>query len=290
MTIQRSALSLLTFFFCLGSCVAQDQFSDRYKFINHLESIKAYSEGMLYLDQIEKKDFSTQRIDTLNYMYGRFAYLLKNRKEAIQYFDKVTASVIPLFNESRFYAGLESAYLREYSQSKTYFGAIEVRTDLERELQSFQFKAIALLQRDFVKYELYQEEEGNANFHLKDHSDMLDESYRTLLEHKKKSPLIAGLMSAVIPGSGKMYNGQFGQGIMTLVTASIFGFQAFEGFRKNGLNSAPFIAFGSLFTLFHVSNIYGSVVAVRLEERNFNNNQNESILLRMHIPIRVLHN
>ncbi|MFT7030049.1 MAG: hypothetical protein ACJA2C_001444 [Marinoscillum sp.] len=287
--MQRSVLSLLSFFFCLGISFAQDQFSDRFRFIRHLESIEAYTEGMLYLDQIERQDFSIQRIDSLNYMHGRFSYLLKNRKVAIQYFDKVTTASIPQFNASRFYAGLESAYLGEFAQSKTYFEAIVLQTDLERELQRFQFKALALLQRDFVQYELYQKEESDANFHLKDHGVILDESYRDLIDHKKKSPVIAGLMSAVIPGSGKMYNGQFGQGIMTLVTASIFGLQAYEGYRKDGINSTPFIAFGSLFTLFHISNIYGSVVAVRLGETNFNNNQDESILLRMHIPIRVLH-
>ncbi|MFY0605204.1 MAG: hypothetical protein JXR10_00720 [Cyclobacteriaceae bacterium] len=288
--MQKSVLSLFILCCSLGTCLAQNNYADRYRFISHLETIGAYSEGLLYIDQLTNQEHSTQRADSLNYLRGRFSYLLKNREDAIQYFQAVSPTVLPLFNASRLYSGLESAYLKDYDTSKAYFNEVQPTNELESELQNYQIGALALLNRDYSTYESLRKDADDMNFHLKDHLVILDKSYLELVNHKPKSPAIAGLMSAVIPGSGKMYNGQFGQGIMTLVTASIFGLQAYEGYRKNGVNSAPFIAFGSLFTLFHISNIYGSVVAVRLGEKNFNNNQNESILLRMHIPIRVLHN
>lgn len=286
----KRALSLFALFFSVGICFAQDQFAEKYRFLKHLESIEAYSEGLLYIHQWDLKDMSEQRVDSLNYSLGRFSYLLKDREQAVKYFDKVSLNQKELFNKSRFYAGLESAYLNRLSSSYNYFQSVDAQNEQDKELQLFELKALALLNRDFVQYKSYKVDSEQSSFHLKDHSAILEESYQVLLNHKSKSPVLAGFMSAVIPGSGKIYNGQFGQGIMTLVTASIFGLQAYEGFRKNGLNSAPFITFGSLFTLFHISNIYGSIVAVRLGERNFNNNQDESILLRMHIPIRVLYN
>ncbi len=50
-------------------------------------------------------------------------------------------------------------------------------------------------------------------------------------EPPDKNPTLAGIMSAVIPGSGKMYVGEWGDGIMALVTTGLFAFLAYDNFR-----------------------------------------------------------
>ena len=87
-----------------------------------------------------------------------------------------------------------------------------------------------------------------------------------------------------------MYAGKVGQGIAGLLSTSLFGLQAYEAYRKDGLNSARFIIFGGLFSAFYVANIWGSVFTVKLRRDEFNNAVNKAILVDLHIPLRTIFN
>ncbi len=47
-----------------------------------------------------------------------------------------------------------------------------------------------------------------------------------------KSPALAGILSAVIPGSGKMYVGEWGDGITGLLLTGLFAFLAYDNFHS----------------------------------------------------------
>jgi len=92
----------------------------------------------------------------------------------------------------------------------------------------------------------------------------------TKLTHKSK--FLSGLLSAIIPGTGKMYAGRFSDGFYSLILVGITSWQAHEGFHKNGLESVKGWIYGPMATIFYAGNIYGSVVAVKLiNERTENN-------------------
>ena len=114
---------------------------------------------------------------------------------------------------------------------------------------------------------------------------------------KKKSPALAGLMSAVIPGTGKIYAGYKGQGLAAMITVGILGvsaaesyFRPFDRSGKKGYKSPEFIAFGSLFTIFYVGNLWGSVLSVKLAREHELREINDEILFDMHIPLRRIFN
>ena len=46
-----------------------------------------------------------------------------------------------------------------------------------------------------------------------------------------KSPAIAGVLSTIIPGSGKIYTGETGDGIVAFLTSAVFSFIAYDNFR-----------------------------------------------------------
>ena len=94
----------------------------------------------------------------------------------------------------------------------------------------------------------------------------------------QKKPWKAGLMSTIIPGSGKMYNGQTWQGVSVLLTLSVIGLQAFDGFHKNGINSVRGWAYTGLFSVFYVGNIWGSVVGVKVKQRKAYENFHHNLL------------
>jgi tetratricopeptide (TPR) repeat protein len=77
----------------------------------------------------------------------------------------------------------------------------------------------------------------------------------------KKNRFLSGMFSAVIPGSGKYYCARPMDGFHSFVTTGITTWQAYEGFKEDGLHSVKGWIFGVLGGLFYLGNIYGSVVA-----------------------------
>lgn len=77
-----------------------------------------------------------------------------------------------------------------------------------------------------------------------------------------KNSTLAGIMSAIIPGSGKMYVGEWGDGIMGFITSGLFAFLAYDNFRADH-NTRAWI-FTGLGAFFYAGNVYGSVAAAQI--------------------------
>lgn len=77
----------------------------------------------------------------------------------------------------------------------------------------------------------------------------------------KKNRFVSGMFSAVVPGAGKFYCGRPMDGFHSFVTTGITTWQAYEGFKADGIHSVKGWIFGVLGGLFYLGNIYGSVVA-----------------------------
>lgn len=81
------------------------------------------------------------------------------------------------------------------------------------------------------------------------------------INRKHKSRFWASFMSAIIPGTGKVYCGQYGNGFYSFITVSSIGFIAYSGFKENGIKSIKGWIFGGLFPIFYFGNIYGSGIS-----------------------------
>jgi TM2 domain-containing membrane protein YozV len=90
-----------------------------------------------------------------------------------------------------------------------------------------------------------------------------------------KSPVAAGILSAVIPGSGKIYAGHFMDGVFSLVTVGIFGGMAAYSFYEEGVGSVRGWIYTAVGGIFYAGNIYGSVTAAHLS-----NNEQEQRIIR----------
>ena len=72
-----------------------------------------------------------------------------------------------------------------------------------------------------------------------------------------KNPILAGVLSTVIPGLGYVYCGRFVDAIISFLLVGLSGYISYDGYRNNS-----WVQFGvfSLFTIsFYGGNIYGSV-------------------------------
>lgn len=75
----------------------------------------------------------------------------------------------------------------------------------------------------------------------------------------KKSPFLAGAMSTVIPGLGKVYTNRWKDGVFSFVLFAASAWQSYRGFDKYGVNSVFGWTFGAFAAGVYAGNIYGSV-------------------------------
>lgn len=110
--------------------------------------------------------------------------------------------------------------------------------------------------------------------------------HQELTNQRYRSPVIAGMFSAVIPGLGKFYAGKKGEGVAGLLYTAAFAATAYDFYKGSGPKSAMFIVTGTVAAIFYIGNIWGSVVAVHRNNREFNYEIDQRILFDMHIPLR----
>jgi hypothetical protein len=83
-----------------------------------------------------------------------------------------------------------------------------------------------------------------------------------------RSPFLAGVLSTIVPGAGRLYTGRLGDALTSLFTVTLTGWQAYDGFRRDGLSSVKGWTLGTLSGIFYVGNIYGSVISARVYNRH----------------------
>ncbi|PID68862.1 MAG: hypothetical protein CR968_00735 [Flavobacteriia bacterium] len=80
---------------------------------------------------------------------------------------------------------------------------------------------------------------------------------------KYKSPGLAVLMSAVLPGSGKAYVNRWGDALMSFLFVATNAYASYRAFSKKGIQSANGWIFGGLAVSFYTANVWGSHRAVK---------------------------
>ena len=79
---------------------------------------------------------------------------------------------------------------------------------------------------------------------------------------KHKNALTAALFSAIIPGSGKIYTGEIGDGITAFITTALSAYLAYSNFKADH-NFRGWL-FTGLTAFFYSGNIYGSAVSAQI--------------------------
>jgi len=264
----------------------QYSFKQEINFVEHLNGLKTYDDALFHLRAL--KSSNQGQSDTVSFWQGKLFYQKKSLAQSVNAFNQVSGTVRPLYRQARFQSSLQLAYLNLYDSAYHHLDNYSAVDELYQGLQYFQLASIGLLKRDFDVYEKNANNFNGLYYAFKDYESDLTGIHDLIKNRKTKSPLLAGMMSAVIPGSGKIYAGKIGQGAMSLLISGIFGLQTWESYRKDGVKSPRFIIFGSLFSAFYVANVWGSVVTVKMTEIEFNDSANEAILVNMHVPLRVI--
>ena len=223
------------------------------KFADHLFCEKDYLRANLEYQKLE----NSIENDTINFKIALGYLYINDYSNSIEKLSDIT-SVSVFFNEANLqklkvyfltedYPVFRSFYLESYSS--------KINNYQSNGKKLFNFSYL------FTDDDLPSPEKFLNPFN-KDEKEKLTYFYNWKNEPPIKDPALAGIMSAVIPGSGKMYVGEWSDGIMALVTTGLFAFLAYDNFRA-GHNTRAWI-FTGLGAFFYAGNVYGSVAAAQI--------------------------
>jgi tetratricopeptide (TPR) repeat protein len=92
-----------------------------------------------------------------------------------------------------------------------------------------------------------------------------------------KSEQIAGILSTIIPGSGKIYTKNYSDGITAFILTGLFGYLAYSNFEHEH-NFRAWI-FTGLAAGFYAGNIYGSIASAQIFNARLNFEFDEGVRL-----------
>src|SRR6218665_400792 len=255
-------------------------------FIIHLSRHKLFDEA----EKEKARLFANDSLDPLykdsvNYFMGMEYYNEKRFAQARDAFLQVSDQVF-FYYRAHYLAGIIDAENNRADSAISNYSAIEESTNEDlNELKQFEIAGMHLLQG---RYKLFDSLAKNYQFKnqlLKTEFANLEQYSITGKKIKRKSPFIAGALSTVIPGLGKVYAGNNGQALASFLTCGLMEVVAIENYLNFGIRHPQTIFFTGVFGVFYIGNIWGSAVSVQLikTEKQLENKHN--ILVGLKLPV-----
>ena len=246
-------------------------------FANHLykneDYLRAAGEYQRYLFATRTDDSP----DSILFKIGNCYRLADRTQEALLWYERIKQD----YPQSAFYNQMNYQIALLYFMQKDYDESIKHIQQTIPSLSSANFR-LQMNQLWGVNL-LFQRQWDNAQQYfsamtLNDQQRIKDsltvKLHNFAMQGKKlprKSKFLAGTLSAMIPGTGKIYAHRTADGLFSLFTIALYTWQAWDGFHKNGTRSIKGWIYGSVGTVFYVGNIYGSVVAAKIYNESVEN-------------------
>lgn len=260
------------------------QSSSDLQFIQYLIDKGEYEDAIRVSNQTMEAPLSTGK-DSLNFFKGWSFYSVKSLDSASLFMGKVSL-FSSLFSKSTFFSAYCNTFQGRYTLAKQQLMDAPVTDSLLSGLKIVELAGISLLERDYRNFEKYASSFRQTHFSYAEAEENLKKYDRHIRAHRYKSPLKAGLMSAILPGLGKIYADRKAQGFSAMFVTLTMGGLAVENVFRSGWKSPQSILFSGLFSVFYIGNIYGSVFAVKYVNNAYDQNINGHLLLDLQLPLR----
>ena len=255
--------------------------------MDYLVSNRLFDDAILLSKTIRISDYPNS--DSILYLKGWSHYNLKQLDMAASSFLKVNNNP-HTFLKSKFFAAYCLAHDGNVESANRILTTLALTEPLMSELRSTQLAGYSLLQGDLDSFEHYSSSFTNSYYAFAENQATLNSIYSDIVTFKKKSPLLAGILSAVVPGAGKAYAGKYGSGVSNFFTVGILGAITYESYAKGGISNPKTIIFASLFSIAYSACIYGSIYSVKAYRDEFKQQVDQRILFHIHIPLRNVFN
>lgn len=263
-------------------------FSEELAFVTYLITNEQYDDASLLLERLGKESSgaNANQIDSIKYIRGWIQYFDRDFPEAISILSTVSDS-FNIGKQADFYRAICYVYLEDYETARNTLADIDLDSTSQLwELRQLQYGAIALLNRDYELFDTISNSFTERHFEFANEERSMRTYHEQLSTYKRKSPWIAGFLSALFPGIGKFYSGYRGTPLGTMYMTLPLAAVAIEAAILAGVASVPFIVLGSLFGIFYIGNIWGSALSVYSIQREIYDEIDHNIRFDMHIPLR----
>lgn len=260
-----------------------------FAFVNHLIYSKFHDEALI---ELNTNSILLNNTDSSNYLKGWTLYMIKDLDNSTLSLLKVNKNHSTYY-KSRFFASYNQVYLGKYSFADSLLNSISFGNNENLPLLSlynFEKAGISLLNQDFENFNSHYSKIDTSYYFLENEAKRMPLLALKIQNNRRKSRVLAGAMSAIIPGLGKIYAGKTKEGIASFMHVSVLGLITYDLYRKdkkiNVFNALSAIVFG----VFYGGNIYGSISCV---DRVYNEKKHEienQILFDLHIPLRIFFN
>lgn len=259
-------------------------------FYNYLIGREQYQDAAFILQrELSKPELPPAWSDSLNHLLGWTWYSMKELSKSAECFEKVSP-LAPGYAKCRFFAAYNHVYLGDTARGLRLLKELRPETDWQQELIDFQQAGIFLLQRDLAAFKTREARFTGTIYALSQEELRFGDIARRLAAHHDKSMTLAALMSAIIPGTGKIYAGKTGEGISAFLIVAALGLVTWENYRMDGPADVKTILAGSACTVYYIGNIWGSALAAHRRNQQFHHEINQRILFDLHIPLRSIFN
>ena len=283
----RKLLCILVVLFSSLGAFAQRSAVGDYKFGNYLIG-KGLLRDALTLTHDLADDYTPAALDTMRYLRGWALYHTQQFTPAANAFSQV-GTTSPFYAKSALFGivcELESGNLAGAKQRLDSFATTPAGA-LHSEIVAFERGGVALLEGNKAEYDRMRQHFTYSTPAIAEYQRELDRIASTTIPHR--SPLVAGLASAVVPGLGKIYAGDLGGGVASFLLVGAFAALTAESWHRAGTpQNWRTITYGTIGSLLYVSNIFGSVASVKAYYQNFEEINRQAVMVSIHIPLRNL--
>lgn len=216
-----------------------------YAFVKHLDEHKLFQEELYYLNSLDKHQVSQ---DSLNFLLAKF--YLKQKNDSL-FFTHYKLSYALFNKDQKALQYIDYYFLKHIhiKQQNVWFNELSTLKDPSHcELHGF-YHTLSLPEK--------------SSFQLNNSLKSEIKKYNVL---SKKNPVIAGCLSAVIPGLGKLYGQRPNSAVITFFSHALFAAQSIESVKKLGIKNGYSIFSVSLFSMFYISNVYGSFTDLKKQK------------------------
>ena len=231
-----------------------------YKDRDYLRAAEEFKE---YLKS-ESNDTIVFRLANSYFKIGRFTEAADNFK-GLFFGSQLSEEARLLFYESIFFQN-DYKSLRELADKKNYSSS-KFAKEIER--------------LKYLSYFLDNSALPDENVVLKNFPDSVHSRLINFYQQKKfplyKSPTTAIILSTLIPGSGKIYTGEVGDGITSFIATALTTFLAVTNFNAD--HQFRGWLFSGLAAFFYAGNIYGSAASAQIYNAKIQFNFNKEVKL-----------
>jgi TM2 domain-containing membrane protein YozV len=236
------------------------------RFADYLFCDKDYLRAALEYERLT----DINRRDTIEFKIALSYSYIKDYYTAIQKFSGIVNSSV-YYNEAKLEEMKINFITNDFAGLRSYY-----KNSFVTEVDKYQTEGEKLFNFSylFTDDELPSKDEFLSPFGVNE-KEKLSSFYDWKKEPPYKDGTLAGIMSAIIPGSGKIYVGEIGDGIVAFITTTVFAFIAYDNF-KAGHTTRAWI-WTSVAAFFYAGNVYGSVAAAQVHNAKITFEFNEGL-------------